>query len=140
MQLPDVNVLINAFRPDAPNHERYRGWLEELIAGERRYAISDFVLSSVVRILTDGRIFERAESIESALEYAHFVRGQPLCVPLSPGPRHWQIFSRLCVEADVRGALVPDAYLAALAIEHGCEIVTADRDFERFPALRWQLF
>ena len=57
---------------------------------------------------------------------------------MTPGPRHWEIFARLCRESEARGNLVPDAYLAALAIESGCEWVTTDRDFSRFPGLRWK--
>jgi len=77
--------------------------------------------------------------IESALAFAEALRGQPNALPLAPGPRHWGVFERLCRDAGVRGNLVPDAYLAALAIEHGAELVTADRDFERFPGLRWRM-
>jgi predicted nucleic acid-binding protein len=66
------------------------------------------------------------------------LREQPTCVPVSPGPRHWDLFVRLCRAAGVRGNLVPDAFLAALVIESGCELVTTDRDFSRFPGLRWR--
>jgi uncharacterized protein len=138
MQLADVNVLINAFRREAPEHERYRAWVEQLIGGDRRYAVSPLVLSAVVRILTDRRIYDRPETLETALGYADFLQNQPLCVAIHPGPRHWQIFSRLCADGDIRGGMVSDAYLAALAIEHGCEWVTGDKHFARFPGLRWR--
>lgn len=138
MQLADVNVLINAFRPEAPDHERYRRWLEQLVGGDRRYAVSQLILSAVVRILTDARIYDRPEEIEAALGYVDFLQAQPLCVLIHPGPRHWEIFSRLCVEGAVRPGMISDAYFAALAIEHGCEWVTADKHFRRFPGLRWR--
>lgn len=138
MQLADVNVLINAFRPDAVDHDRHRVWLEQLIGGDQRYAMSELVLSSVVRILTDSRIYDQPETIETALAYTEFLKNQPLCVLVYPGPRHWQIFSRLCLEAKVRGGVISDAYLAALAIEHGCEWVSGDKHFARFPGLRWR--
>ena len=138
MQLTDVNVLINAFRPEAPDHERFRAWLEQLLGGERRYAMSQLVLSAVVRVVTDPRIFDRPDSIASALAYTEFLQVQPLCVLVAPGPRHWQIFSRLCVECEIRGGMTSDAYFAALAIEHGCEWITADQQFRRFPGLRWR--
>ena len=138
MQLADVNVLINAFRPEASDHDRYRGWLEQLIAGDQRYAVSELVLSDVIRILTDERIYDRPETIETALRYTEFLKNQPHCVAVHPGPRHWQIFSRLCVEGEIRGTGVSDAYHAALAIEHGCEWISADKQFARFRGLRWR--
>ena len=138
MRLADVNVLLNAFRADAPEHERYRAWLEQLLEGDQRYAMSELVLSAVVRILTDPRIYAQPETIETALQYAEFLQDRPLCVVVRPGPRHWQIFSRLCVEGNIQGGIVSDAYHAALAIEHGCEWITADRHFARFPGLRWR--
>lgn len=76
--------------------------------------------------------------VESALAFAAALREQSNAVILAPGARHWAIFERLCREAGATGNLVPDAYLAALAIEHGAELITADRDFARFPGVRWR--
>ena len=76
--------------------------------------------------------------LEEAIAAAAVLRTRPNCVPLSPGPRHWDIFVKLCQEAGVKGDLVTDAYLAALAIESGSEWITTDRDFSRFPGLRWR--
>jgi len=73
----------------------------------------------------------------SALAFANAFRSEPNALAIAPGPRHWEIFQRLCLDGGARGNLVPDAWLAALAIESGCELVTADRDFARFPGLRW---
>jgi predicted nucleic acid-binding protein len=77
-------------------------------------------------------------TIERALEFAEALRSQPNCIVLSPGDRHWQMFTRICREADARGDLVPDAYLAALAIESGSQLVSTDRDFARFGDLDWR--
>ena len=74
--------------------------------------------------------------LADALAFAAQLREQPNAVLVAPGARHWDIFQRLCIASAVRGNLVPDAYLAALAIESGCEWVTADRDFARFDGLR----
>jgi len=74
---------------------------------------------------------------EEALAFADAVRSGPKAVPVSPGPRHWELFARMCIAGSARGNLVSDADLAALAIESGCELVMADRDFARFPGLRW---
>ena len=74
--------------------------------------------------------------LADALAFAAQLREQPNAVPVAPGARHWDIFQRLCTASAVRGNLAPDAYLAALAIESGCEWVTTDRDFARFDGLR----
>lgn len=138
MILPDVNVLVYAHRADAPDHTAYRRWLEDIINGDQAYGMADIVLSGFLRIVTHPRIFDPPSDLVAALAFANQVRNQPNCVPINPGPRHWNIFSRLCEKAGVKGNLVPDAYLAALAIESGSEWVTTDRDFSRFPDLKWR--
>ena len=138
MDLFDVNVLVYAYREDSPNHEPYRRWLERLIQGEETYGITDFVVSGFLRVVTHPRIFSPPSDIGSAIEFASQVRNQPNCVQIFPGPRHWSIFTRLCQQANARGNLVPDAYLAALAIESGSVWVSADRDYSRFPGLKWR--
>ena len=137
MVLADVNILINAFRPDAPEHARCRAWLEAVAAGESRFGMSPQVLSSVVRIVTNPRAFRIPDPVDVALEFCRAVLDQPHCVLIRPGDRHWSIFARLCIESGAKGNLVPDAWFAALAIEHGCEWVTLDRDFAKFPGLKW---
>jgi len=136
--LPDVNVLVYAFRRDATDHEKYRIWLESTVNGDSSYACSDVVLSGFVRVVTHPRIYRDPSSLSEALAFAHAVRDQPICRPVFPGAQHWSIFTRLCRQAGAKGNLVPGAFLAALAIESGCEWVTADRDFARFPGLRWR--
>ncbi|MFQ6027784.1 MAG: type II toxin-antitoxin system VapC family toxin [Dehalococcoidia bacterium] len=138
MLLIDVNVLVYAHRADSPNHSAYRQWLEATIDGDQAYGISDLVLSGFLRVVTHPRIFNPPSEMEHALRFVHDVRGQPNCVLVGPGERHWDIFNRLCLSAGVRGNLVPDAYLAALAIESGSEWITTDRDFSRFPQLNWR--
>ncbi len=138
MILPDVNVLVYAHRADAPNHAAYHRWLEEVINSDQAYGLSDIVLSGFLRIVTHPRIFDPPSNIAAALGFANQVRNQPNCVPISPGARHWAIFTRLCEQAGVKGNLIPDAYLAALAIESGSEWITTDRDFSRFPDLKWR--
>ena len=138
MILPDVNILVYAHREDAPNHSKFREWLEALINGDQAYAMSDIVLSGFLRVVTHPRVFSPPSSIEQALAFVSDVRDQPTCVLVQPGSRHWSIFERLCRTASVKGNLVPDAYLAALAIESGSEWITTDRDFSRFPELSWR--
>jgi toxin-antitoxin system PIN domain toxin len=138
MILTDVNVLVYAHRADAPGHLAYREWLEALINGDAAYGFSELVLSGFLRVVTHPRVFNPPSDLDSAFAFAQAIRGQPNGVHISPGSRHWEIFQRLCEVADVKGNLVPDAYLAALAIESGCEWVTTDRDYSRFPGLKWR--
>jgi uncharacterized protein len=106
--------------------------------GGEPFGVSDLVLSSVLRIVTHPRVFDPPSTWERAREFADAVRSAPSAVPVTPGSRHWWIFSNLADEAGVRGNLVPDAYLAALAIESGLEWITADRGFARSPGLRFR--
>ncbi len=138
MILPDVNVLIYAFRTDSPDHARYRSWLESVVNAPAAYGISPQVLSGVVRIVSHSRIFTRPSRVADALAFARVLMEQPHATIVVPGEQHWKIFERLCGEAAAAGNLVQDAWYAALAIESGCEWITADRDYSRFPGLRWR--
>lgn len=138
MILPDANVLLYAYRSDSPNHRFYADWLSSVVAGHAAYGMSPQVLSSVIRIATHPRIFADPDRVEDAAAFADTLLDQPNCQVVRPGPRHWAIFRDLCRTARVRGNLVQDAWFAALAIEHGCEWITADRDFARFPGLKWR--
>ena len=138
MDLPDVNVLVYAFRPEGPRHPEYRTWVEDLVNGSAAYGMSDLVLSGFVRVVTHPRVFKHPDPIDKALAFASALRNQPHCVHIAPGERHWAIFEDLCARAQVRGNLVADAFLAAIAIENGCEWVTTDRDYARFTGLRWR--
>jgi len=138
VQLLDVNVLVHAHREDAPDHARYRAWLERWLDADAAFGMSDLVLSGFLRVVTHPRVFVRPTPLPVALEFLRAVRARPNRVPLAPGPRHWEIFQRLCEESEARGNLVPDAYLAALAIESGSEWITTDRDYSRFRGLRFR--
>ena len=137
MVLPDVNVLVNAFRSDSVEHDRCRAWLSSVVNGEEAFGLSELVLSGFLRITTNPRIFSNPSSFSSAMEFVDAIREHPNCVSVLPRDRHWKIFLRLCKDAEARGDLVSDAYHAALAIETGSEWVTLDGDFARFPGLKW---
>jgi uncharacterized protein len=139
MILPDVNVLIYAFRADVTQHVICRPWLAEVVASDARFGVSPLALSAVVRITTNPRAFRMPSAIEEAFRFCENLLGQPHCQIVQPGERHWDIFKRLCIETDVRGSRVTDAWFAALAIESGCEWITLDRDFARFPGLKWRI-
>lgn len=138
MILPDVNVLVYASREDAIDHPEYKAWLEHVVRGDQAYGMCDLVLSGFLRIVTHPRIFNIPTPLEAAISFVETIRSQPHCSPLAPGPAHWDIFVKLCRKTAARGNHVADAYLAALAIESGSELITADRDFSRYPDLRWR--
>ncbi|ARQ00271.1 type II toxin-antitoxin system VapC family toxin [Pseudorhodoplanes sinuspersici] len=139
MILPDVNVLIYAFRRDAPDHALCKSWLENVAGGEASFGISPLTLSALVRITTNSRSYRMASTVEEAFRFCDALLQQPNCEIVEPRARHWEIFKQLCVAADIRGPRVTDAWYAALAIEWGCEWITFDRDFARFPGLKWSL-
>jgi toxin-antitoxin system PIN domain toxin len=138
MLLVDVNVLVYAHRADAPRHAQYKAWVENVLGSDQAYGMADLVLSGFIRIVTHPSIFNPPSDLESALGFVETVRGQPHCVRVAPGPRHWEIFERLCRDSGAKGNLIPDAYLAALAIESGSEWITTDGDYARFPGLKWR--
>jgi len=138
MILPDVTVLIAAFRPDTSHHRNCSRWLESVVNGDSFFGMSPQVLSSVIRILTNKQIYKPPDPLEKVLAFADVLLNQPHCQIIQPGPRHWRIFCDLCQKTNARGDLVPDAWFAALAIESGCEWITFDRDFHRFDGLRWR--
>jgi toxin-antitoxin system PIN domain toxin len=134
MMLVDVNVLVYAHRPEMADHVRYRKWLFEAIGGPAPFAVSELVLSGFVRVVTNPRVYKDPTPTREAIA----IRDRSNCVRLTPGPRNWAIFADLCGRSGATWNAVPDAYHAALAIEHGCEFITTDKDFGRFPGLRWR--
>ena len=138
MILPDVNVLIYAFRSDSDQHESYRSWLSKVINGPSAYGVSPQVLAAVVRICTHPRIFKQPSTLDETLAFCKVISDQPGASLIMPGERHWSIFESMCRESRVTGNLVQDAWFAALAVESGCEWITVDGDYARFPRLSWR--
>ncbi len=138
MLLPDVNVLIYAHREDSTaEHSQYAQWLTDLATGREPFALSVLALAGVVRIVTNPRVFRTPSTLDQAWGFVgELMRPQARIV--GPGPDHLSIFEELCRQASAAGRLVADAQHAAVAIEHGCTLVTTDADFDRFPSLRWQ--
>lgn len=138
MILTDVNVLVYAHRQDAPGHAAYRKWLQGVFDSAAAFGVSELVLSGFLRIVTHPRVFDRPTPLAQAQSFVRSLREHPNAIVAAPGPRHFGIFLDLCSKTKAAGNLIPDAYLAALAIESGCEWLTADRDYARFPGLRWR--
>lgn len=139
MILPDVNVLIYAFRSDSSRHSEYKEWLENAVDGSEAYGISPQVLASFLRICTHPRIFLRPSELETALAFCRALLERPNATVITPQERHWDIFEALCRDSKATGNVLQDAWFAALAIETGCEWITTDRDFARFDDLRWRV-
>ncbi len=137
MKLLDVNVVLAAHREDHPHFETARAWLDHALRTRSPFSVPELVAGSFLRVATNRRIFSIPTPVDEAFRYLRALRDQPSHVMLAPGPLHLEILERLCVKADAQGDLVPDAQLAAIAMEHASELVSFDRDFARFGELRW---
>lgn len=138
MLFPDVNVLIYAhFEDIVAEQAEYARWLTRLAAGSEPFALSVLVLSGFVRIASNLRIFDPLSTLEKAFAFVSTLAEWPTARIVSPGPDHLEIFERLCREAGATGKLVADAQHAAVAVEHGCTMVSTDSDFSRFAGVRW---
>ena len=139
MLLPDVNVLIYAHRSDScEDHAAYAEWLTALASGYEPFAVSSLALAGFVRIVTNPRIFRRPSTLDEAFAFIDELVARPNARVVHPGQRHLEIFEDLCRRSRATATLVADAQHAAVAVEHGCILVTTDADFDRFPGLRWQ--
>jgi len=139
MLLPDVNVLIYAHVEDATSdHHRYADWLVRMATGPEPFALSVLVLSGFLRIVTNARVFDPPSTLDTAFAFVSSLTERPTARVVGPGPDHMVILERLCRIAGATGKLVADAQHAAVALEHGCTMVSTDSDFGRFPELRWQ--
>ena len=138
MDLLDVNVLVNAYRRDATRHVEFLRFVQSLVDGNQPYAIPSVVFSGFFRITTHPRIFSPPSQFSDALTFAEQLRAPAHCLTVVPGANHWSIFVGLCEQGGARGSLISDAYLAAIVIEMGAELVTDDRGLGRWPGLRWR--
>lgn len=137
MVIPDVNVLVYAFRKDSTAHEVSRTWLEKQMDGPSVYGMADRVLEGFIRVVTHPGGFPNPDPVEDAVEFAEAVSSPPNCVRIKPGDRQWDLFLELAATTSAAGNAVSDAWLAALAIESGSEWVTWDKGFARYPGLNW---
>lgn len=138
MIAPDVNVLLYSLREDADRHGEFRSWLQDTLNGVEPVALFEPVLATVLRVATHPAIFRPATPRARVEAFLDACLEAPAALPLRADGGHWRLFNNLCAQADCRGNLVQDAYLAALAIEHDCVFATTDRDFARFAGLRWR--
>lgn len=138
MLLVDANVLLYAVDRQAAHHEEAREWLDGALSGRRTVAFAWVVLLAFIRVGTHAGVFPRPMTTEDALAVVRAWLAQPTAIVVEPTSRHPGILAGLLAETGTAGNLVPDAHLAALAVEHGCELVSYDTDFARFPGVRWR--
>jgi uncharacterized protein len=137
VKLADVNLLLYALDASAPRHRAARRWLEECLSGTETFAFTWAVLLAFIRLSTNSRVFERPLQPSEALDIVDGWLGQPCSTVVHPTDRHPALLRELLEESGTAGNLTTDAHLAALAIENGAELCSADADFSRFPQLRW---
>ena len=137
MKVIDLNLLLYAVNRDTPHHPVARRWLSDAMSGEAPIALPWVVILGFLRISTSPRVFPRPLSPEQALSVVDGWLTRPGVRILGPGPDHWRVFRELLKGAGTAGNLTTDAHLAAIAIEHGAELVSTDTDFARFQDLRW---
>ena len=138
MIVPDINLLVFAYNEAAPRHDAARAWLEGLMTGRERVGLPWAVVVGFIRLVTHAAVLEQPLSPRAALERVHQWFTREHVQSLDPGPRHLVILEELFDSTGVGGSLATDTHLAALAIEHQCELHSSDADFSRFPGLRWR--
>ncbi len=137
MRVVDLNLLLYAINRDAPRHDVAKAWLEDSLDGDETIGLSWTVVLGFLRLTTNARVFDRPLGVERALAMIHEWLAHPNVELVVPGDRHWDILRALLTESGTAGNLSSDAHLAALAIEHGAELYSADGDFARFRGLRF---
>lgn len=137
MILVDANLLLYAANDQAPEHPRALEWLQRTLNEERRVGIPWESLTAVMRVLTSPRIIAAPLTPEAAWEIVRGWLEVPVVWIPTPTERHAQVFGALVTKYRLTGNLVPDAHLAALAIQHGLDVCSADSDFARFKEIRW---
>lgn len=135
--VPDVNVLVYAFRTDSPEHEVYASWLNDALRADR-VGVADTIVAGFMRIVTHSRIYSEPTPPKTALTFVRQLLAAPSTQWLRQGASAWEQFDAITsTDSAIRGSLVPDAHIAALCISNGARLATRDRGFARFSQLRW---
>jgi len=135
--LVDANVLIYAYNPAAAQHARAKAWLESTLNSGAPVRLAWVTVLAFIRIMTHGQVFRRPLSLDEAVAIVDAWIAHPSVALLEPGERHWAILKAFLTQGQAAGPLAMDAYLAALAVEHGASLCSTDRDFARFTGLSW---
>jgi toxin-antitoxin system PIN domain toxin len=135
--LIDANPLLYAYHPPAEQYARSRAWLEAVLSGPDLVRFAWLTLWAFLKILTNPRVYDRTLFAPEAEAAVASWLAQPAADIVEPGERHWDILRGLMLEGQTTGPLIMDAVLAAIALEHGATLCTTDRDFSRFPGIKW---
>ena len=138
MILVDANILLYAEDQLSPHHAAAYAWWDEQLSGTAPVCLCWTVLNAFFRIATNPRVFERPLSLDQAISRVQSWLDQPCTRLVQPTQRHWAVLRKLLAEGQAVANLVTDAHLAALAIEHGCDLISTDSDFSRFPGVKWR--
>jgi uncharacterized protein len=136
--LIDANLLLYAYDSGAAEHDASREWLEATLSGSQLVRFAWLTLWAFLRIATNPRVYERPLTATEALDAVAAWLVQPVAGVLDPGERHLDVLSDLTRDGQTIGPMMMDAVLAAIAVEHGATLYTTDRDFSRFPRLKWK--
>ena len=138
MILADVNILVYSFDSMSAHHDRYLSWLNRAVSGADSFALVDTVLSGFLRVISNPAIYASPAPVSEALAFVDQLIEAPASVWLPGSSAAWRKLAELASDdSAIRGKLIPDAYLASLAIANGATLATADRGFSRYPGLNW---
>jgi uncharacterized protein len=135
--LVDANILLYAEDKLSPQHEAARTWWDAQLSGSSPVCLCWTVIGAFIRIASNSRVFENPLSLAQTIKRVQSWLDQPCARLVEPTDRHWLVFQLMLTEGQALGNLVSDAHLAALAVQHGCELMSTDMDFARFPRLKW---
>jgi uncharacterized protein len=135
--LVDANILLYAEDSLNPHHIQAREWWDGRLSQSERTCLCWTVLSAFIRIGTNPRVFDKPLTLKQAIARVQSWLDQPCIRVIRPTEQHWRIFQQMLIGGRAAANLVTDAHLAAIALEHGCELITTDSDFARFPKLKW---
>jgi uncharacterized protein len=137
MIVVDANLLIYSYDTDSSDHKKSRAWVEKMFSGAEPVGLPWQTMTAFLRVVTNRRLPGSRLTVEQATQIVEEWLEQPNVRILTAGDEHWSVLKRTMVEGRASGSLVSDAELAALTVEYGGVLYTADRDFARFPGLRW---
>jgi len=137
VKIVDANLLLYAVNADSPRHRKARAWLEQALTASETLGLTWAVLLAFLRLSTRSAVFPRPLLVEEALDLVESWLAQPCAMILEPTPRHLAVLRDLLSPLGTAGNLTSDAHLAAIAIEHGADLCSTDRDYARFPGVRW---
>ena len=138
MILVDANILLYAEDQLNPQHEIAKEWWDQQLSGSSPVCLCWTVIAAFIRIASNSRVFETPLSGKEAIARVQGWLEQPCTRLIGATERHWQVFQQMLNDGQALGNLVTDAHLAALAIQHGCELMSTDADFARFPRVKWR--